>query len=142
MTTETTSEHLKENCLTCQDEPDWHGRRGKCKRFKRAGLSENDTHWFYLYRNPDEVICNGRPVVVCPCWKPKDSSSKPKNKKYIVLVREVHISPVEIEAKNADEAIDLVREGEGETIYEALEYSHTMDFDTWTVEEVRSTYEP
>lgn len=52
-------------------------------------------------------------------------------KKYIVTVKEVHNQDVEIRAKNEQEAIKKVSEGEGEEL--TLEYSHTLDTDTWTV---------
>lgn len=56
--------------------------------------------------------------------------------KYFVYVREVHVQTVEVEAKDEDEAIDKVKDGEGEYLDDALEYSHCLDADTWTVEEV------
>ena len=64
-------------------------------------------------------------------WNRKASSMR----KYIVMVREVHVQPVEVFAQSPDHAINKVRDGEGDTLFELLEYSHTMDFDTWTVEE-------
>lgn len=56
-------------------------------------------------------------------------------KEFEVLVREVWIQRVVIEAKTQEEAIEKVREGEGINLQNGLEYSHTLDFDTWTVEE-------
>tara|TARA_R100000951_G_C2581314_1_gene162027 strand:- start:540 stop:743 length:204 start_codon:yes stop_codon:yes gene_type:complete len=56
--------------------------------------------------------------------------------KYTVLVREVHISHIAVEAESEAAALEQVNAfgsdaGEGE-IY--CEYSHTLDTDTWTVE--------
>lgn len=50
--------------------------------------------------------------------------------KYRVLIREVHVSHRIIEASSAEEA--LREAGEGTEVY--LEYSHTLDPETWTVE--------
>jgi hypothetical protein len=53
---------------------------------------------------------------------------------FTVLVREVHVSHRQIEAKTAEEALRLYVEGvdDGDEIY--LEYSHTLDPETFTVE--------
>lgn len=49
-------------------------------------------------------------------------------KKFTVERPEVHISFVEVEAETAEEAFDLVYEGEGEEGEEvALTYSYTLD---------------
>lgn len=53
--------------------------------------------------------------------------------KYIVNVREVHVSMMEIEAESEEEAIKEVARGGGEEV--ALEYSHTLETDYWTVDE-------
>ena len=53
---------------------------------------------------------------------------------FVIGVREVHTQPYRVRAKSKDEAIDIVREGGGEIIEGALEYSHTLDPDYWTVE--------
>ena len=53
-------------------------------------------------------------------------------KTYIVGVREVHVSHMEVEANSPEEAVKKVVEGEGEETY--LEYSHPLDKDLWTVE--------
>ena len=50
---------------------------------------------------------------------------------YSVQIREVHINHMKIEADSVEEAIKQVREGDGESVY--IEYSHTLDPDTWTV---------
>ena len=55
---------------------------------------------------------------------------------FIVSVREVHIQGVKLEAKNREEAIRRVRLGEGLYLDNCLEYSHTLDPESWTVEEV------
>jgi len=54
--------------------------------------------------------------------------------KYKVLIREVHVSHRIVEAKDEKDAIEEA--GGGEETY--LEYSHTLDPDTWTVEEIPS----
>lgn len=57
--------------------------------------------------------------------------------KIIVLVREIHIQPVEIEAENEIDAFRMVTSGEGEEIGESY-YYETLGPDTWTVERVKS----
>jgi len=52
--------------------------------------------------------------------------------KYHVLVREVHISTMEVKAEDADSAIRKVKDGAGEELI--LEYSHTLDSESWSVE--------
>ena len=54
-------------------------------------------------------------------------------KKYVVLVQEIHYAHMAIEANSEEEAVNLVRDGEGEQI--ELEYSSTNDPDTWNVQE-------
>ena len=56
-------------------------------------------------------------------------------KKYVVATREVWIQLVEVEALGPKHAILLVKEGEG-TYSDEMEYSHTLDTETWTVEEI------
>lgn len=56
-------------------------------------------------------------------------------KKFRVLVREVHVSTMEVEAETREEAIANVQEGEGEEI--SLEYGHTPD----DGETIRQTFE-
>lgn len=63
-------------------------------------------------------------------------AKKKKMKKFTVQVREVHIQPYEIEAKDEQEAIAIVQAGGGEIIEGGFEYSHTLDSGDWTVEEV------
>lgn len=55
--------------------------------------------------------------------------------KYLVIVKEVHLQKVEVEAKSVDKAIEAVREGEGNFL-DGLEYQETLDPDTWEVEEL------
>ncbi len=55
--------------------------------------------------------------------------------KYIVCVREVHIQMVEVEADSEESAKKAVQDGGGDFLDNALEYSHTLDPETWTVEE-------
>jgi len=61
------------------------------------------------------------------------------NKKYIVTIREVWKQGVEIEATNPEEAIERVLDGEGDQIESLLEYSHTLDSETWTIEEKKQS---
>jgi hypothetical protein len=51
---------------------------------------------------------------------------------FFVGVREVHVQTMLVEAETEKEAIDKVREGEGESCL--CEYSHTLDSETWTAE--------
>jgi len=53
--------------------------------------------------------------------------------KFTVLVREVHVSHREVTASSKEEALRMVKDGDGDETY--LEYSHTLDTDTWQVEE-------
>ena len=55
--------------------------------------------------------------------------------KYNVLIREVHVSHRTVEADNEDEAIETAARGEGEETY--LEYSHSLDTETWILEEIQ-----
>ena len=55
---------------------------------------------------------------------------------FIVSVREVHVQGVAVDAIDAREAVKKVQNGEGETISDLFEYSHTLDPDGWTVEQV------
>ena len=56
-------------------------------------------------------------------------------KKYIVGIREVHVSSREVEAENPEEAINIAKKDLGTEVM--VEYSHTMEENTWTVEEVK-----
>lgn len=56
--------------------------------------------------------------------------------RYVVGVREVHVQPIVIEAPSKHRALDLVEDGQGEPIDDALEYSHTLPRQNWTVEEI------
>ena len=53
--------------------------------------------------------------------------------KFIVYMGEVHVQDVLIEADSKEDAIKKVQKGEGD--YAFFEYSHTLEPDTWTVEE-------
>jgi PP-loop superfamily ATP-utilizing enzyme len=53
--------------------------------------------------------------------------------KYTVRVREVHVAYHEIEADNPETAMNKVQGGDGELVN--TEYSHTLDSDTWDVED-------
>lgn len=52
--------------------------------------------------------------------------------RFLVGVREVHVSTMEIEAESPEEAMRLVKDGAGREVM--CEYSHTLDPDLWTVE--------
>ena len=56
--------------------------------------------------------------------------------KFIVFKREVHVQGYEVEAKDEGEALHKAVEDEGDLIEERVEYSHTLDPETWTVEKV------
>lgn len=69
--------------------------------------------------------------------KRKEGSTVPK---YIVNTREVWIQSIEVEAESAFEAKEKVRfigYDVGVTLESGFEYSHVLDSDCWTVEEVR-----
>ena len=53
---------------------------------------------------------------------------------YRVGVQEVHVSTIVIEAASKNEALQLVSDGEGDELI--LEYSHTLDENLWSAEEV------
>jgi hypothetical protein len=54
--------------------------------------------------------------------------------KYVVEVREVWVQKREIEADNPNEAIQKVKNGEGEDVENGMEYSHTLeDYDNWGI---------
>ncbi|KKL68193.1 hypothetical protein LCGC14_2127450 [marine sediment metagenome] len=55
-------------------------------------------------------------------------------KKYCVRVKETQLQDVYIEAENAEEAIILVREGEG--YYKECHYLETHDSNEWEVAEI------
>jgi len=57
------------------------------------------------------------------------------DKTFYVGVREVHVSTRKVKAKDAKEAIRKVQDDEGDE--ELCEYSHTLDPETWTTEEVK-----
>ena len=58
--------------------------------------------------------------------------------KFIVEVREVHISYQEVEANNRDDAVNLVSAGKGTA--NTLEYSHQLPKEEWAVLEDGTTY--
>ncbi len=55
-------------------------------------------------------------------------------KKYIVGIREVHVSSREVWANSPEDAKEIA--GEDLDTEVMLEFSHVLDSDTWTVEEV------
>lgn len=54
-------------------------------------------------------------------------------KTFYVHMREVHIQTMRVQAESKKDAIQFAQEGEGECL--EFEYSHTLDPETWTVEE-------
>jgi hypothetical protein len=56
-------------------------------------------------------------------------------KRYVVTRREVWAQGVQIEAEDKEDAIRRVAEGEGDDIESLFEYSHTLDRDTWDIED-------
>lgn len=74
------------------------------------------------------------PVICLPVNREKESGKK----SFIVSVREVHIQPYQVLAETPEEAIELVENCEGDILDANFEFSHTLDSDTWTVEEVQT----
>ena len=63
--------------------------------------------------------------------------------RYIVGVREVHVSHYAVTAENEDEAKHLVNErGPEVTDLEFAEFSHELNRDTWSVEESTEETKP
>jgi hypothetical protein len=63
--------------------------------------------------------------------------------RYRVAVREVHVRFYEVMAADEEEAKDLVgRNAPGVKDLEYEEFSHTLDSDTWSVEESIEGKEP
>ena len=58
-------------------------------------------------------------------------------KTYYVERAEVYKQTIKVEANSVEEAISLVADDGGEIVGE-LEYSHTLDVDTWNVFEDKS----
>jgi hypothetical protein len=58
-------------------------------------------------------------------------------KSYVVGVREVHVRHYSVQAENEEEAKDLVyQQAESAADMSFEEYSHCLDRETWSVEEV------
>ncbi len=64
------------------------------------------------------------------------AAATPVLRRYLVTVREVHTQMVRVDAVDPDAAKAVVRDGGGEYLDGTLEYSHTLDCDTWTVEQI------
>jgi hypothetical protein len=60
----------------------------------------------------------------------QDTISINHKMKYLVLIREVHVSHRLVEADSEQEALEF--SGDGEEVM--CEYSHTLPKETWTVE--------
>jgi len=65
-----------------------------------------------------------------------NAAPTPVLRRYLVTVREVHTQMVQVDAVDPDAAKAVVRSGGGEYLDNTLEYSHTMDCDTWTIEQI------
>ena len=63
----------------------------------------------------------------------KKKESK-EERAFHVGIREVHVSTRKVMARSAQEAIDKLKDGDGDEVM--CEYSHTLDPELWTVEEV------
>ena len=58
-------------------------------------------------------------------------------KKYLVGVREVHVRFYSVQADSEENAKELVSKQDPSVVDEEfLEYSHELDRDTWSVEEI------
>jgi hypothetical protein len=55
-------------------------------------------------------------------------------KTFHIGIREVHVRTVAVEAETVEEALEKANRMDEDEIM--LEYSHCMDMDSWTVEEV------
>jgi len=90
----------------------------------------HDFNYYLSNCSKVEARCpeTGEMVICLPVF------GKPKERIFIVNVREVYIQPYRVLAKTAEEAIGLVKEGEGEIMEGSLEYSHTLEPECWTVE--------
>jgi len=73
-----------------------------------------------------------------PAKKPRKPTTKKPPKTFIVMVREVHIQPVRVEAASKGMAMVRVAAGNGEILPGRLTFSHACKADTWTVEEENS----
>jgi hypothetical protein len=58
-----------------------------------------------------------------------------KDKTFNVVIMEVHASTRAVQAATAEEALAKIVNGVEDGDELACEYSHTLDADTWTVEE-------
>lgn len=58
-------------------------------------------------------------------------------KKFIVDVREIHIASVQVEAKDEADAKTKAHQQLIDGEEWPIEYSHTLDDDTWMVEEIK-----
>jgi hypothetical protein len=56
--------------------------------------------------------------------------------KFIVNVREVYVQGYKVTADDEETAKAIVRAGGGVIDEDRFEYSHTLDSETWTVEEL------
>jgi hypothetical protein len=90
-----------------------------------------ETHFTRISTIDYEYIC-------VPCKKKEEHiDGKIMKKKYIVGIREVHISQREVEASSPEEAVNIAkRDFDTEVMFE---YSHTLEENTWTVEEIKCT---
>lgn len=84
------------------------------------GIEEEINHWRNTLEQIDKTI--------------EDYGKKPI-KKFVVLRKEVHVQPVYIQAENATEALQQVKEGEGDYEESEMYYERSLETDCWQVEE-------
>ena len=53
---------------------------------------------------------------------------------FIVEVKEVYSQPVLVRAENEEDAIAKVVSGDGEHLHDHLQYSYTLQSDSWTAQ--------
>jgi|GEM_PF-2535377 len=110
--------------------------RGKCpvKPCSHKAVHESDNFPSNCVEIQATCKETGEPVICLPANREKESGKKT----FIVSVREVHVQPYLALAETPEEAIELVANCEGNILDADFEFSHTLDSDTWTVEEVKS----
>lgn len=66
---------------------------------------------------------------------------KPKNKTYLVYVREVWVRGVQIDAVSEEEAREKIMEGQGEDL-DSFEYSHISDDQDEAIASIQEMIKP
>jgi len=90
------------------------------------------TEWHpeFDYDTEEEAIENCKGLTFCDC---EHKYEKVVLERFYVHVREIHTSLREIHATSAEEALQLVKDGDGDEL--ECEYTDTMDPSTWMVED-------